>query len=649
MGHMPASRSRFFRVTRFLGSLVLALMLLPTFGAVLTLGILVESTYGAKPAQQLVYQSWWFAVLLGLLAINIFCAAVKKWPWKKYQTGFLITHVGLLTLIAGGAINNLGGVHGVMALIDTEDTRFLPFGLPASNMIVDPDRDTIRVRRSSNRDEVLYRAFDPGIVSWTPETVTERPRQTLAAVLSGLAHPWPRSWAMDLGRGELLEVVNYFPHALRQPFGPAMAGDGPAFPALSVVLASPVTGVLPAQWIGLGGASMFHAGPGLAEILGRNPRAEQLAEFQSPPAGSQSGKNGTLILGLDGQVFRRDVASLLGKDAEPVGKTGWKMGITQYLPNFRDPASIVASDPGLVLEMTGPDGKIDIALVARQPGEMFPIGKTPIPWQKWPGLWTWYHPPDFRYGDSSLKALLQLMPGDDGTIHYRSFASAESGEFHFEKAGTTTTGAPGEPIWSGMSWKFQVVSYLPRAAAGPYFIPVPRFLGQESSDTVPAIKCRLVRGALAKEFWLGKSAGEFTPVNIGGDEFLVGFHAAQVELDFALRLVRAEQTTDTGSSSPASQTSFLLLTDPDRNIRGEQRQVTFNQPLAHRGYRFYQGAYKPLGTDSQGKLVSRSVLIADRDPGRPFKYGGSTMVALGIACMFYMKAYFFRPLAPRSS
>lgn len=628
----------------------MAVLLLPAFAAVLALGTLVESVYDSKTAQQLVYQTWWFIALLGLLGLNIFCAAVKKRPWKKQQTGFLITHVGLLTLVTGGVFTSLGGVHGVMTLIDTDDSRFRRFGVPATNVILDPHTDLIRVRRPlASRNEVLARAFEPGPLPWQPNEFFDSQSPALATGLNWLAHPWPRSWAMDLGQGARFEVLGYYPHALSQPFKPATADDRSFFPALAVELVSPATGVLPAEWVGFHGTQRtLRLGPGLVELLGRQPRAEQLAEFQNPPDAAHLGKNGALVLGLGGETFRWDVERQLGKAPEPLGKTGWRLRLTKYQPNYRAPASPIATDPGLALELTGPAGKIGLALVARQAGELFPIGHQPGALATGlPDLWMWYHPPDLRYGDPSLKAMLQLLPGADGAIHYRSFTSAKTGEFHFEKAGVTTQGAPRERIWSGMGWKFQVSAYLPRAVPGPHFIPVERRVGQEDMETIPVIKCRLTHGKVVKEFWLAKSDDDFTPIDMDGDEFLVGFNTSQVALDFALRLVRAEQTTDNGTSLPASQTSFVLLTDRGQKIHGESRMVTLNQPLGHRGYQFYQAGYKSLGMDTQGRPISRSVLKVQYDPGLWLKYAGSTMVALGIACMFYMKAYFFNFLARR--
>ena len=52
-------------------------------------------------AQQYIYRSPGFAILLAFLGMNILCAALIRYPWKKRQTGFVVTHAGLLTLLLG--------------------------------------------------------------------------------------------------------------------------------------------------------------------------------------------------------------------------------------------------------------------------------------------------------------------------------------------------------------------------------------------------------------------------------------------------------------------------------------------------------------------------------------------------------------------
>src|SRR3954454_15925638 len=88
-------------VYRFLASLKLAVISLSSLAASLAFATWFESTYGTTAAQDYVYRSTWFAVLLAFLATNILCAALIRYPWKKRQTGFVVTHAGLLVLIFG--------------------------------------------------------------------------------------------------------------------------------------------------------------------------------------------------------------------------------------------------------------------------------------------------------------------------------------------------------------------------------------------------------------------------------------------------------------------------------------------------------------------------------------------------------------------
>ena len=95
------------------------------------------------------------------------------------------------------------------------------------------------------------------------------------------------------------------------------------------------------------------------------------------------------------------------------------------------------------------------------------------------------------------------------------------------------------------------------------------------------------------------------------------------------------------------RSSTVRLRDPDKGL-DEQRLITFNEPLEHRGLKVYQTSHAKIGTDANGQAVHRSMLTVNRDPGLYPKYAGSAMVALGIACMFYMRAYFFKKKAPVS-
>src|SRR5579864_2542249 len=123
----------FDTVYRFFASLTLAMI---SLASVLAVGTWVESRYGTVAVQEWVYRSWWFAILLAFLATNILCAALIRYPWTKRQTGFVITHAGLLTVLAGAFWSFQFADEGQVGLLEGEKT----------DLLLRPDHPVIRVR-----------------------------------------------------------------------------------------------------------------------------------------------------------------------------------------------------------------------------------------------------------------------------------------------------------------------------------------------------------------------------------------------------------------------------------------------------------------------------------------------------------------------
>jgi hypothetical protein len=225
-------------------------VLLSLFAICLAGATVLEAHYGAAVARDLVYRTWWFALLLVLLAVNVVGAALKKYPWKRQQTGFLITHAGLLLLLFGGLMTALGGVEGQMVLIDSPnpeiqarfgiadraDTIFLADahrlevyrlkGMPTPH-----DRDFIRLVRAIDRgadvpaegrrylDGTWEWSFNPGPLPWHADG---HPQQTLPwqlQLLHRLACPCP-GFTLDLGSRATLTVDDFYPHVEASPDSP---------------------------------------------------------------------------------------------------------------------------------------------------------------------------------------------------------------------------------------------------------------------------------------------------------------------------------------------------------------------------------------------------------------------------------------------
>ena len=88
-------------IYRFLASLKLAVFSISTLAATLAYATFFEIVVRHRCRAGYIYRSSGFAILLAFLGMNILCAALIRFPWKKRQTGFVVTHAGLLILLLG--------------------------------------------------------------------------------------------------------------------------------------------------------------------------------------------------------------------------------------------------------------------------------------------------------------------------------------------------------------------------------------------------------------------------------------------------------------------------------------------------------------------------------------------------------------------
>jgi hypothetical protein len=655
------------RASKILGSLQLAVISLSLFASVVFLGTLMEHWYNTKIAQDLVYRSWWFIGLLFLLSVNIFFAAAKKWPWKKHQTGFVITHIGLLTMLAGGILNAWKGVDAQMAMIDTEDPSIKRLaaskfgtGSNADNSAIFSDTSQIFIReaddphgrgsqRGGDKGKVIQEDFEGGPLPWNPDEKTASRTDFKLSLLSWLRSPLGRSWSRSIDNTTTLEVIDYLPFAKHVPYGPAERSSG--FPALQIEFRSGRVPFAFDGWMVVHPADPtlgeFQPGfdmPGRIEFLGVCPPG-LLERFLKPPARDALGKKGVITFAAGEKVVTLDAA-------EAIRKNHWidlggdnQVHVTNYLASWTDDKAEGALDPALEFEWKF-EGKVrgTLRVYARRAG-FFGIGDRDVPMGEGAPFVAWYEGPDFQFGNDKRKGVLQIVQGPDGKLYYRSFNEREGG-FGLETTGTISPGADYTPFWDRMKGRLRVLEYLPNAQRQDKFIAANVTPGKETNDEKlmysAAIQCRISDGKNKKEFWVPH--GRPVTAQVGARTFEVALGVKRKDLGFTIKLERAEQTVDPGTRAPASYTSYVLLYDKEQGINGRREVITMNEPLEHRGYKFYQSQYQDLEiADANGKPVSLSGFTVGYDPGLMLKYLGSVCLACGIFMMFYMRAYFFKP------
>ena len=150
----------FDAVFRFLASLKLAVISLTTLATVLAYATFFEGWYGTAAVQEWIYRSKWFAVLLAFLGANILCAALIRYPWKKRQIGFLVTHTGLLVVLIGSWVSVVTTVDGQVGVVEEETSREL--------IRIDDARVYVRPLDKQTGEETreYQLAFYPGAFPW---------------------------------------------------------------------------------------------------------------------------------------------------------------------------------------------------------------------------------------------------------------------------------------------------------------------------------------------------------------------------------------------------------------------------------------------------------------------------------------------------
>jgi hypothetical protein len=186
-------RKLFFWIYQFLASTRLAVALIATLAVVLACATFLEASRGREYVQWYVYHSNWFLTLLGLLAVNILAAALIRFPWSFRQTGFLITHAGLLILLGGSVVTFLYGIEGQVSLVEGDSAERFQIG--------DRSQFTTRWMDSSPRPDRLSGAF----------------------IFEAGPNDWSNDQALDLGAlgGVQLKVLKFYRHARTRQERPA--------------------------------------------------------------------------------------------------------------------------------------------------------------------------------------------------------------------------------------------------------------------------------------------------------------------------------------------------------------------------------------------------------------------------------------------
>src|SRR5207253_2587811 len=488
---------------KFFASLKLAVVLLAVLIVAAIAGTIWESSFDAKVARAYIYGAPWFNIWLVLLGANLTCSALSRWPWRKHHLAFLITHLGIITLLIGSLIGRIWGIEGTMTLFKGDP--------PANRLLV--DQHQLRVHDVD------------GIVKGYPAEF--------------LHHPPNPQHPRDLGRlasGARLQIVNYA-SAIEGKLNPKPVTDGGA-PALHFAISTAIMNQHLDSWLLADEPEHGNFSMGLANIefkrgiapdFGRDrspshPDArtitppsksgeeveleESIFAFSKAPeeqiggaakggsAGAkvrldprQNGNKGRIVILLDGKENSFDVAENLGRDV-PINGTPFTLKIDNYWPDFRiqdgKPSSVTdqPKNPAVLVTIRG-KGVPGAAAATNPHGD----GKE---------LTTTGGPPTMQARGEEAPNHLTLFIADDGAITYE-LASRKNGK----SPGKLELNKPLPTGWA--DWQLVVDQTMPSAQAQMDFTPVKS--GQTSAslsgaaDLPDGVRLRVQQNGETIERW----------------------------------------------------------------------------------------------------------------------------------------------------
>ena len=632
---------------RFFASLKLAVVGILTLALVLAYGTFYESWHGTAAVQERIYQGPGFALLLAVLGINIFCAAAIRYPWKKRQTGFVVTHVGLLIVLLGSFISKQWAEEGQVGYTEGEE---------GDVVLIQPEKAILRLRKLDPRtfkpdpDTEYALPFRPGVFAWGPG----------------------RTEAVSREGDPFKLVVKDFLPASAWRFYHEPSKDG--VPMVKLAVSAKPPGAPRALDIFEGDPTGRRSWFVAANEFGRIGKdvgparlvfqyadtPDLLDDFLHPPKDAAHQKVARLHY-QDAEGKERVYEwPLEGQEGKSVLLPGSDLTATFVKADvFPDPNHSVGRDTG---EDMFPVARFKVRKGEKGP-EVDHVGFSTLPGM---AKFIAEHMPDASKQLVRVGYFTPPLEGHRGTFGVIELMGTPDGKLYHRVFGREGLRVPPAPLEAGrevrafggvnmpMTLSFRVEKYVPsgleRAGCVPADLP-PNKIDQ-------GIKAALVEMTIdgqAKEFWVrrtGEIEADYSrdgegPVFFKDGAYQIAYDVARKPLGFHMKLVDFQSDTDPGSRERSSYVSNVRLTDEKLGIDDKEITISMNQPMTHRGYTFYQSNFEPLeDSDRRPTGQFRSVFAVHYDPAWQVIYTGCLLVVLGAFLQFYMRSGIFVFLKP---
>ncbi|WP_299439313.1 cytochrome c biogenesis protein CcsA [uncultured Aquimarina sp.] len=104
------------KLYRFLSSPNLAVLLLFVFATSMAVATFVENDFGTATAWKVIYDAWWFEMVMIGLGISFFLNTFKYKLWRKEKWPILMFHLAFIIILLGAGITRYSSYGGIMRI-----------------------------------------------------------------------------------------------------------------------------------------------------------------------------------------------------------------------------------------------------------------------------------------------------------------------------------------------------------------------------------------------------------------------------------------------------------------------------------------------------------------------------------------------------
>jgi hypothetical protein len=607
-------------ILNFISSVRLAVPLMLVLAVVVSVGTVYESIYNSEYASLMVYKSWWFTLLQCLLWVNIFLSTLSRWPYKMHHLGFVITHIGLMTLLIGGFVTGVSGIDGQLRIAT---------GAASSTVVL-------------SQPVVGYQFHD----SPRAQSV-ELPRRLAKAT-------WEKDSKANAELRHLFWIKQFLPFSTPEKVAAEKSDGGPVTSAaLSFRLKSAFFDV--SDWLDTNDNPVMQMGPATLMVkLGKYSGAKPIKKRkpQSEPVKAVK-KSGITIKAID-RVTKRLLAE---KNISSI-PVNWKVAGIDIKVNGVFKHAIVSENklaegpptswnPAVELEVSVGGKNLrevlyqkfpDFSLLqdANLPFQLVLVGgdeSAAMPETSSESKLPPNHPP---IESSNEDASGGMNPGMGGTNQIEFWVDPLSADraatVVLKKSGAVVseqTLSEGETLqtpWMG------IVLTLANVNKGGRMQMLPREIEPERGKPLPPSAILIQLADSQDSFWLVEGSSQ--TVQLMGRPADIFYGRKTVSLPFEIELKKFSKVDYPGTETPMSFESLV-------GIKGssDEQVISMNEPLKRQGFTVYQSSF----IDNPGETVE-SIFSVNQDPGRPIKYIGSLILAIGIILLTVMRSNWWRKL-----